>query len=89
MLIVKCQERLDKVRQWAKENKLEHQLNNKLRYLDEYGEGSMLVELYDDYAPQSFGFTMFRLSPTHEKGAAFMSGGLIYDEHNKRWGTHT
>jgi hypothetical protein len=89
MLVIKCEEYMEKVRQFAKDNGIEDKLDKKLKYLDNYGQGEYLVELYQDRAPQSFGFSMFRLTETKEKGTFFMAGGLIFWEERKEWGTHT
>ena len=49
------------------------QLEDKLDYLANYGDGDMTCELHADWAPHSFAFAM-----TRPDGSRWFNGGLIY-----------
>lgn len=72
MLVIHDPEYLDLVRDFAKSMGLEQQLQQKLDYLAEYGDGNNTCKLGKDFAPHSFIFTMFR------DGSYWFNGGLIY-----------
>lgn len=82
MLVVKCQERLDKVRLFADQVGLRQQLEEKLQYLSTYGGGEKRedycrCDLYHDFAPYSFRFELYRTEEGKEPRLWFV-GGLIY-----------
>lgn len=103
MLIVKCEEYLAEVKKWAEENGCMDALQNKLDYLDAYGDPEKKhhhqpyaqTHLYKDFAPNSFGFSIDFWSDKANEYRHFMSGGLIYfppersckGEHE--WSVHT
>ena len=79
-IVIQDQEYLDLVRAFADSIGLRSQLDEKLRFLDEYGEhGSRRTRcrLVRDSAPYSFYFVMERRNP---EGAyePWFNGGLIY-----------
>ena len=97
-LIVKCPEYLEKVQAWAKEQGVETEtaLQRGLNYLRDYSDGKCVCLLYQDFAPQSFGFEWYYKpsNPDWAKGIfvkVWMAGGLIYHatEDGPRWGAHT
>lgn len=55
MLIVKCQEHLDKVREFADRTGQREKFEEQLKYLD-FGKDDSRVVLYSDFAPYSFYF---------------------------------
>jgi hypothetical protein len=61
------------VLQWAVANNCAKQLTERLDYLANYGDGNNVVELYADFAPQSFEFLMKK-----PDGSRWFNGGLIY-----------
>ena len=73
MLIVKCEEYLQTVREFADATGKRQQLERKLQELTAYLPDDWTVELNIDFAPYSFFWTEF--SPTGQRG---LIGGLIY-----------
>ena len=70
MLIVKCQERLDEVREFAMENGIEESLDKALEAVGKFGDKA---ELHHDFAPHSFTFLVRK-----EDGGVGFNGGVIY-----------
>lgn len=93
MLVVKCEEYLAKVREFAKSVGLLDQLERQLEYLGTYacheenGSDYTRCELYSDFAPHSFSFCMFVKDKTKREGKQYdkdgytfwFSGGCIYN----------
>lgn len=82
MLNVKCPEKLEKVREFANTVGLRDQLESQLRYLSIYGGGEeredyCRCDLFDDFAPQSFTFCLYRTEEGKEP-VFWFNGGLIY-----------
>jgi hypothetical protein len=73
LLIVKCEEHLQAVREFADRTNQRQQFKSRLSDLTAYLLDNWIVELYTDFAPHSFAWTEF--SPTRQRG---LSGGLIY-----------
>lgn len=89
MLVVKSQEHFDKVRAQAETLGIMDKLQQQLDYLGQYANhtdpDNTRCELYNDFAPLSFSFVMFRKSDScetevlHKDGyERWFSGGLIY-----------
>lgn len=57
MLVVKCPERMDKVREFADSTQQREQFESQLKRLEEIRSNSRVV-LYSDYAPHSFYFVI-------------------------------
>jgi len=78
--IESCKERLEKTKQFAKEQGLldqfEGQLKHLERFFDNEGQGSAICYLYNDHSPYSFYFEIER------SGRIVCNGGLIYYEKN-------
>ncbi len=82
MLNVKCPEWLAKVKEYAAKVGLSDQLEKQLDHLATYGGGEGRLDycrcdLYQDFAPWSFQFTMYRTEEGKEPSYWF-NGGLIY-----------
>ena len=84
MLIVECQEHLDKVKEFASKVGLMDQFQAKLDYLSDYANnnGRDITEchLYQDFAPHSFEFVMMRKDANNPNSTfeRWFNGGLIY-----------
>jgi hypothetical protein len=87
MLEIKCPEHLDAVRQFARSINLEHQLQQQLDFLRDYGKSAdkvpeefrqNLCVLQWDFAPHSFAFGMFGPGDEDGKRRFLFNGGLIY-----------
>jgi len=83
MLNVIDKEHYDTVRGWAEENGLLEKLQESLDYLDGYAEsndkGRTRCDLYRDFAPNSFSFTMY-LKDNEGEYKRWFNGGLIFHE---------
>jgi hypothetical protein len=77
VLQVHCQDYLATVREFAKEHGLEEALEEKLDWLKDYCGGTCVCDLYKDFAPQSFGFTLAKIEDDGRRNHWF-TGGLIY-----------
>lgn len=80
MLSIKCEPYLAEVRSFADSLGLREQLEGKLKYLAEYGESpepEYRCDLYQDFAPHSFAFSIYRKLPGDE-WRFWLNGGLIY-----------
>lgn len=80
MMEVRCKERLEQARAFADGlgPDVRAQLEDKLSYLERYRDGTCLCDLYTDFAPHSFGFTIY--GPVKENGKRdhWLTGGLIF-----------
>ena len=72
-LIVKCEEYLQAVRDFADITSQREQFESQLAHLTDYLPEGWIVELYSDFAPYSFFWT--QSTPTGQGG---LIGGLIY-----------
>lgn len=54
------------------------QLKDKLNYLETFRDNTCHVELYKDFAPHSYGFTLFGPEKEREGREVWIQGGLIY-----------
>ncbi len=82
MLNVKCKEHLAKTLAYAQEVGLKEQLLKQLEYLANYGGGEenpnyCRCDLFEDFAPYSFTFCMYRTKEGEEPKFWF-NGGLLY-----------
>ena len=66
-------EHLLRVLQFAVRVGAADKLIDRLTYLNEYADGNCICQLYQDWAPHSFGFVMER-----PDGTRWFNGGLIY-----------
>jgi hypothetical protein len=90
MLEVRCPEHLEAVRAFARSISLEHQLQEQLDFLRDYGNRGKPAEempeesrqnlciLERDFAPRSFAFGMFGAADENGKRRFLFNGGLIY-----------
>ena len=89
MLEVKCPEHLEKVRAFAASIGKAYQLQSRLDFLADYGNAGLEKDdprrrenkcvLSWDFAPHSFGFTMYRADPDEADGFRYwFIGGLVY-----------
>lgn len=76
MLVVQCEDRLAKARAWAEKVGLTDQLQGQLDYLEGYSDRETRCQLYTDFAPHSFGFTME--VKRDGEWVRWFNGGLIY-----------
>lgn len=84
MLVVKCKEHYEEVKEFARSIDKIDQLQNKLDYLGGYGENvETCCFLYKDFAEYSFYFEM------HIQGRFWFNGGVIYHGDETGWGVHT
>ena len=60
----------------------------RISYLNAYGGKDMIVYLYRDRSPHSFGIAFHRRNEAGEM-VPWMYGGLIYSESSDSWGVHT
>lgn len=75
MLVVNCEEYLEKVKKFATENNILPKLEDVLKYLDEmcwFGNKARCF-LYKDFAPNSFEFCL-----VDENDRPVMGGGVIF-----------
>ncbi len=78
MLQVECREYLEEVKAFAERSGRSEQLQKELDYLDEYaGRDNTICQLFKDFAPQSFAFTMQRKND-EGKWVKWFIGGLIF-----------
>lgn len=75
------QARVHEAMQAALKMNLLAQLESQFRYLASYGQQRTECELYCDFAPLSFAFTMFIFKEDGER-VPWFSGGLIYEGPN-------
>jgi hypothetical protein len=82
MLNIQCEEYLAKVREEADKIGMRAKLEEQLAYLDGYaGRDETRCDLYKDFAPLSFGFTMYKKSksgPFEGEYLRWFNGGCIY-----------
>lgn len=83
MLVIKDPEYMADVKEFADTVGMRKQLEEKLKYLDEFAEhgdrGRTQCHIRKDFAPYSFEFTMTRRRPEGEDGYDFFFvGGLVY-----------
>jgi hypothetical protein len=72
-LIVKCEEHLAAVREFADRTGQRAQFEERLADLTQYAPDGFTVELYTDFAPMSFYWVELATN-----GKVYMNGGLIY-----------
>ncbi len=82
MLNVKCYDHIEKVRAFAAQIGLADQLAKQLDYLHDYGGGEgredyCRCDLFEDFAPYSFTFCIYRTEEGKEP-KFWMNGGIIY-----------
>lgn len=93
MIKLQNREYFRKVWARAKEMGLRAQLKDLIGYLHKYGcqddpKRTQCVVGYD-WAPLSFGFLMKIRNDQTGEYEPWFNGGLIWHEHEKRWGIHT
>lgn len=77
----------DKVAHFAVANGCLLKLAERIDYLSRYGDGECVCQLYPDFTPNSFTFTMLR-----PNGEPWFAGGLIYSggpDIKHSWSVHT
>ena len=90
MLMIRCNEHFHKVVSELQDNpEALKSLINKIAYLTYYGEGKFYCELYSDFNPLDFSFSVYNLDKNDNKDAFRFNGGLIYHEHSNSYGIHT
>ena len=86
MLKVENQKHLDDVVAFADRVGLREQLEDKLRYLDQYAEhgdrGKTRCRLFSDHAPQSFGFVLEMRGDDGEYAPWFVGGLIFHGPHD-------
>ena len=85
MLVIMDEKYLEEVKAFADKIGLREQLDEKLKYLDEYAEhgdrGKTVCRLGKDFAPYSFAFTMLKRTSTEGKEYEyFFNGGLLFHD---------
>jgi len=89
MLDVRCPEHMKEVREFAKKEGIEDNLQKRLDYLANYGESeTRCIVTLDIYGGHSFGLVMQRKTED-DTWDNWWVGGLIYHEHDQTWGVHT
>ena len=87
-LDIRCQEYFEEVRDWARKEGIEDRLQERLDYLDGYGQGPTRCVIMTDFAPRSFFLTMQRKN-ANGFWSNWWAGGLIYHETDRGWSVHT
>jgi hypothetical protein len=83
MLQVECKEHFDEVKEFANKIGMGEQLQGELDYLDEYAGGEdTLCQLYRDFAPYSFGFTMQKRNDQGQWVKWFIGGLIFHGAHD-------
>ena len=90
MLDIQNQEHFDKVKAFAEATGCMEQLQDRLNYLDAYGnherQGMTKCVISYDFAPHSFSLLMMRRDENGEY-QRWWNGGLIF--HTDHWSVHT
>jgi len=68
---------VDEVKKFADSVGLREQLDSKLKYLEEYGDGTSRCRLFKDFAKHSFSFIVDKLDKDGH-WVVWFSGALIY-----------
>jgi hypothetical protein len=90
-LIIRCEDHLKAVKEFAASVGMLDQLNEKLNYLASYGKDvETHCNLHKDFAEHSFYFEMMlRCKDRDPEWQFWFNGGLIYHGDDTGWGVHT